>query len=121
MQTGRGRKPPDLGRFSDPALLIMVSLAGGPAHGYAMTEDIAAFSGTRLQPGSLYGALSRLEGRGWIVALAPEERRHPYQLTDAGTAALRAQLATIGRIVAVGAGRLSGGPHAAGDGGGASG
>jgi len=101
------RKLPDLGRFSDPTLLIMVSLAGGPAHGYAMTEDIADFSGTRLQPGTLYGALERLERRGWIIALEADERRHPYRLTNAGADALQAQLATIGRIVSVGLRRVS--------------
>ena len=51
----------DLGRFSDPSLLILSSLASGPKHGYAMMEDIAQCSGTRLEPGTLYGALSRRE------------------------------------------------------------
>src|SRR5690348_250037 len=40
----------DLGRFSDPSLLILASLAGGPKHGYAMMEDIEQMSGTRLGP-----------------------------------------------------------------------
>jgi hypothetical protein len=40
---------PDLGRFSDPAMLILSSLAGGPKHGYAMMEDIHQFSGTQYQ------------------------------------------------------------------------
>ena len=57
---------PELGRFSDPAMLILSSLAGGPKHGYAMMEDILEFSGTRLEPGTLYGAIGRLEQRGWI-------------------------------------------------------
>ena len=38
----------DLGRFSEPALLILISLADGPKHGYAMTVDIAALSGQKL-------------------------------------------------------------------------
>src|SRR5215467_11811459 len=49
----------ELGRFSDPSLLILASLAGGPKHGYAMMEDIEAMSGVRLGPGTLYGALAR--------------------------------------------------------------
>jgi DNA-binding PadR family transcriptional regulator len=53
----------DLGRFSDPSLLILASLASGPKHGYAMMEDIAEFSGTKLEPGTLYAALARLERR----------------------------------------------------------
>src|SRR5258708_36010258 len=95
----------DLGRFSDPALLILSSLAGGPKHGYAMMEDIWQFSRTRLEPGTLYGALARLEQRGWIEPLAPLERRRPYRVTAAGVRALEEHLATIARIVATGQGR----------------
>ena len=96
----------DLGRFSDPALLILSSLAGGPKHGYAMMEDIWEFSRTHLEPGTLYGALARLEQRGWIEALAAEERRRPYRITAIGVSALQEQLATMSRIVATGQGRL---------------
>ncbi|MEO7003456.1 MAG: PadR family transcriptional regulator [Ktedonobacterales bacterium] len=97
----------DLGRFTDVSLLILLSLASGPKHGYAMIEDIARFSGTLFEPGTLYGALMRLEKRGWIEALAAEDRRHPYQVTAEGLAALRAQLATMRQIVTVGAERLA--------------
>src|SRR6476619_613888 len=55
-----------LGRFADPSLLILTSLSDGPKHGYAIMTDIAAFSGVGMEPGTLYGALSRLERRGWI-------------------------------------------------------
>ena len=64
-----------LGRFADPSLLILTSLSDGPKHGYAMMTDIAAFSGVGMEPGALYGALSRLERRGWIRPLAAAERR----------------------------------------------
>ena len=46
----------DFGRFSEPALLILVSLAEGPRHGYSIAEDIEAIAGVRLGPGTLYGA-----------------------------------------------------------------
>ena len=52
-----------LGRFADPWLLILTSLADGPKHGYAIMTDVAAFSGIRMEPGTLYRALSRLERR----------------------------------------------------------
>jgi len=97
----------DLGRFSDPSLLILASLANGPKHGYAMMEDIAGFSGTRLEPGTLYAALARLERRGWIEALEAEDRRRPYRITGAGELALREQLKTLNRVVSVGQQRLS--------------
>ncbi len=96
----------DLGRFTDVSLLVLLSLADGPKHGYAMIEDIERFSGTLFEPGTLYGALLRLEKRGWIEALPAEERRQPYRLTAAGSTALNRQLATLRQIVAVGAQRL---------------
>jgi DNA-binding PadR family transcriptional regulator len=97
----------DLGRFSDPSLLILSSLANGAKHGYAMMEDIRAFSGTQLEPGTLYGALARLERRGWVEPLPEQERRRPYRLTAMGVAVLREQLASMQRVVATGLGRLA--------------
>ena len=97
----------DLGRFSDPSLLILSSLASGAKHGYAMMEDIRDFSGTQLEPGTLYGALARLERRGWVEPLPAQERRRPYRLTAVGVAALREQLASMQRVVATGLERLA--------------
>ena len=97
----------DLGRFTDVSLLILLSLSNGQKHGYAMLEDIERFSGTTLEPGTLYGALMRLEKKGWIESLPAEDRRHPYRLTAAGSAALREQLVTLRRIVATGVERLA--------------
>src|SRR5437867_9470575 len=90
-----GGHPADWGRFSDPALLILVSLAGGPKHGYAMTQDIERIADVKLGPGTLYGALTRLEEHGFIEPLPAEDRRRPYRLTDSGAAQLRAQLAVL--------------------------
>jgi DNA-binding PadR family transcriptional regulator len=97
----------DLGRFSDVSLLVLLSLADGPKHGYAMMEDIERFSGTLFEPGTLYGGLLRLEKKGWIEALPAEDRRHPYRLTTAGAAVLRQQMATLRQIVATGVERLA--------------
>ncbi|HLY30992.1 MAG TPA: helix-turn-helix transcriptional regulator [Ktedonobacterales bacterium] len=92
----------ELGRFTDVALLILLSLADSPKHGYAMIEDIARFSGTTFEAGTLYGALLRLERKGWIESLPAEDRRHPYRLTGAGALVLRQRLATLRQIVATG-------------------
>ena len=97
----------DFGRFSEPALLILVSLAEGPRHGYSMTEDIAAITGVRLGPGTLYGALARLEARGLIAALKSEDRRNPYQLTALGERALRARLDAMMTVARTGQRRLA--------------
>ena len=96
----------DFGRFSDPALLILASLAGGEKHGYAMMEDIESMTGVHLGPGTLYGALSRLEQSGMIQALPADERRRPYQLTTRGTAFLRQYLASLTNFVSLGLMRL---------------
>jgi DNA-binding PadR family transcriptional regulator len=96
----------ELGRFSDASYLILSSLANGTKHGYAMTQDIKEFSGTQLEPGTLYGAIARLEKQGWIEALATEERRRPYRITSEGIAALRKQVATLEQVAMVGKRRL---------------
>src|ERR1017187_7767468 len=70
----------ELGHYSDPPLLVLTSLASGPKHGHAMIEDIASLCGTRLGPGTLYGAIGRLEQQGWIEPLPAEERRQPYRI-----------------------------------------
>ena len=96
----------DLGRFSDPSLLILSSLADGPKHGYAMIVDIEDFGRIRLEPGTLYGALARLEQRGWIEPLPAEERRRPYRLTADGALVLREQLSSMQRVARIGLKRL---------------
>ena len=100
------RQGADLGHYSDPPLLVLASLAGGPKHGHAMIEDIAGLCGSRLGPGTLYGAITRLEAQGLIEALAPEERRRPYRITAAGGRVLRARLATLQQFVNAGTKRL---------------
>jgi DNA-binding PadR family transcriptional regulator len=96
-----------LGRFSEPALYILISLADGPKHGYAMTQDIAAVSGQKLGPGTLYGAIARLEARRWIEPLPIEDRRRPYRLTAAGQRVLRHRLDSLRAITRVGRARLA--------------
>lgn len=102
------RELDEFGRFSEPALLILISLADGPKHGYAMTEDIARIADLRLGPGTLYGAISRLEARGMIEAVGAEDRRNPYRITALGEKALRARLASIRNVARIGQRRLAG-------------
>jgi DNA-binding PadR family transcriptional regulator len=93
--------------MSDPALLVLASLADGAKHGYAMMTDIREFAGVDLGPGTLYGAITRLEARGFIKAVpSDDERRRPYRLTTAGRAYLEAQLAALEPIVRAGTRRL---------------
>jgi DNA-binding PadR family transcriptional regulator len=94
------------GYFSDPPLLILASLASGPKHGHAMIEDIIGLCGTRLGPGTLYGAITRLEQEGLIAPLPAEERRYPYRITPKGAQLLRAKLSTLRRFAHIGLRRL---------------
>ena len=56
------------GRPNDPTVLILTSLAAEPRHGYALLGDIESFAGVRLGPGTLYGAIGRLEDVTVIAA-----------------------------------------------------
>jgi DNA-binding PadR family transcriptional regulator len=99
--------PPDvLRRAGDASVLILTSLADGPKHGYALIQDIRTFSGVQLGPGTLYGALDRLERLGLIAEMPTEERRHPYRVTAAGVTALCAHLDALERVSSTGRLRL---------------
>jgi DNA-binding PadR family transcriptional regulator len=87
-----------LGRFSEPALLVLASLNAGKKHGYAIILDVQQHSGQRLGPGTLYGALARLEDMGLIAPLQVAERgRRPYRITEAGRRALKERLDEFAR------------------------
>jgi DNA-binding PadR family transcriptional regulator len=93
--------------MSDPSLLVLASLAGGEKHGYAMMEDVQRFAGVRLGPGTLYGAIVRLEQRGFIRSLkSADDRRRPYTLTAEGRHHLEHQLSGLNQVVRTGLKRL---------------
>ena len=95
-----------LRRVGETSVLILVSLADGPKHGYALIQDVKQFAGVELGPGALYGALDRLDRLGLIESLPADERRHPYRITAPGAAALRAHLDSLERVSAAGRLRL---------------
>ena len=97
---------PELGRFAEPALLILVSLSDGPKHGYAIMTDVEGGTGRPMGPGTLYAALARLEERGLIEALAPVDRRRPYRLTGLGATVLADQLRELSEFAELGLRRL---------------
>ena len=102
-----GRTEPDvLRRVGEASVLILISLADGPKHGYALIQDITELAGVELGPGTLYGALDRLERLELIESLPADDRRHPYRITAPGAAALRAHLDSLERVSAAGRLRL---------------
>jgi DNA-binding PadR family transcriptional regulator len=94
----------------DPTSLILVSLAAGPKHGHAIMLDVAGFAGRRLGPGTLYGAIGRLEDDGLIEPLGPEDRRRPYRLTARGREEMSTRVARMSATVAVARERMEEAP-----------
>ena len=98
-------------KLSLPALHILLALAEGARHGYAIKQDVEARTGgaVRLGPGTLYEAIQRLEEAGHIEATESRAERDPsngriaqrryYRLTDAGWRALQAEIRDLGRLV----------------------
>lgn len=99
--------------MSESTFLILLSLAPGPKHGYAIMKDVAALSGDRVQlsTGTLYGALKRLLADEWIqraevdpppgsAAGKTGRRRRDYVLTDLGRGLLEAEVARLRSLVA---------------------
>jgi DNA-binding PadR family transcriptional regulator len=101
-----GAKLEDLDRLSDPAMLVLSSLAGGEKHGYAMVSDIVEMAEVHLGPGTLYGVLARLEEQRLIEALPAVGRRRPYRITGAGAEVLRARLTSLASVAETGLARL---------------
>ncbi len=77
----------------EPVLLILISLADEAKHGYAIMQDVRSLTGWEMRAGTLYGALGRMDRRGWIEEVQTEDyRRRPYVLTQAGRNELNRQL-----------------------------
>jgi PadR family transcriptional regulator len=85
-------------------LLILKAVSWGPTHGYAVARWIeqATDDVLRIEEGSLYPALHRLETRGWISAdwgTSENNRRAKfYTLTAKGRAQLRVETVTWTRF-----------------------
>ena len=93
--------------MTDVTLLVLVSLSDGPKHGYGIQKDVEAFFGERLGPGTLYGAIDRLEGQGLIRPLEQQRRRQPYTLTEAGRIELSTRVDSLRQVIQRAAGGLT--------------
>jgi DNA-binding PadR family transcriptional regulator len=86
-------------RNNDPAFLVLASLAEGDKHGYAIMEDVERFAAIKLGPGTLYGAITRLEENGWIAPVPSDDRRQPYTLTAMGRKSLENEVAALDNVL----------------------
>jgi DNA-binding PadR family transcriptional regulator len=101
-------QPGDLLPLSPQVFHILLSLAGGDQHGYAIMQEVAARSGGRLKlsPGTLYGCIKRMLEQGVLVELDDRERpsgndddqrRRYYRLTPFGRKVIKAEAARMAR------------------------
>jgi DNA-binding PadR family transcriptional regulator len=71
-------KEAGLGRYGEPATLVLLSLVSGPKHGYAIMMNVEQEMGFKLGAGTLYGAIAKLIKLGMIQGLETDERAKPY-------------------------------------------
>jgi DNA-binding PadR family transcriptional regulator len=91
---------------SEPVLLILLSLAEQPRHGYAILQDTARMSDgrVRLSTGTLYGALRRLLEEEWIERFKEQDSsrgRQAYRLTAAGRRNLQMEVSRLKHLTRV--------------------
>ena len=94
-------------RLPKRSVVVLTSLAGGEKHGYALIKDIESFAAITLGPGTLYGALARLERDGLVKPQPADNRRHPYRITAEGRKRLHEHLSESARLAAVGLERIA--------------
>jgi DNA-binding PadR family transcriptional regulator len=97
--------------LTEPVMLILVSLAEKPRHGYALMKDIEMLSDgrVRLSTGTLYGALRRLLEDRWIERFEQEDtsrEKQAYRLTSAGHVQVERELARLKHLMRVASARL---------------
>lgn len=84
---------------------VLLALAGGRLHGYAISKEIQRQTDGRVRmgPGTLYGTLQRLLDAGWVEAsegpAGVDERRRYYRLTGLGRRALQAEVQRMDALV----------------------
>lgn len=86
--------------LSEPVMLILLSLADQPRHGYAILKDVEEMSGGRvvLSTGTLYGALHRLLDDEWIEPVEEDDTprgRRAYRLTPQGKRNLQMEVSRM--------------------------
>jgi DNA-binding PadR family transcriptional regulator len=82
---------------------ILLALAEGPLHGYAIMQSVEESAGTAMGPGTIYGTLERLEACGYVkeVAAPRSDRRRTFALQPAGRTALQDEGRRLARLAAL--------------------
>ncbi|HEY6619144.1 MAG TPA: helix-turn-helix transcriptional regulator [Steroidobacteraceae bacterium] len=91
----------------EAAVWIMVALADGAKHGYAIMKDIEGLGGFSMRPGTLYAALARMERAGLVQEIQNSDyRRRPFKLTPAGTIRLSDDMHLLSSLASTGLRRI---------------
>ena len=93
----------------EPTFLILLSIAPGPRHGYAILKEVDVLSEGRVKmsTGTLYGAIDRLLEQGWILRVEDpipnntNRERKAYKLTELGQSVMNAEIARMQNLVSV--------------------
>ena len=102
-------RPPDFLPLTPAVLHILLAVADGEQHGYAIAQAVESLTdGTvRMGPGTLYGSIGRMVTNGLIEesvrarGRSDDERRRFYRLTTLGRRVLEAELDRLARVVAL--------------------
>ena len=95
--------------LKDPAPLtpavfhILLALADGPLHGYAIMQAVEVSSGSDMGPGTIYGSLQRMEDAGLVkeAAAQGDDRRRVFLLQPAGRRALQVEAERLAKLAAL--------------------
>ena len=107
METGE-RDPQSMLPLTPAVLHILVALAGGELHGYAIMQEVARLTDGRLRlgPGTLYRSIRTMLEEGLIeetderpVPELDDERRRYYRLTEFGGRVARAEIARLDQLI----------------------
>src|SRR5262245_57957977 len=97
------RHPPTPAPLTPAVFHILLALAEGPLHGYAIMQAVEASAGEEMGPGTIYGSLQRMEAAGLVKELAPraDDRRRVFALQTAGRRALVAESRRLSRLASL--------------------
>ena len=100
---GKQSDPAPFLPLSAPVFSILLALAGGEKHGYAIMKEAAQSEGGAISmgPGTLYGSLDRMMRDGLVeeTGLTDDARRRYYRMTDFGAKVLAAETARLGHAL----------------------